>query len=105
MSQLSPKERKGIESLAWLRDADVRKDAQAALAKNDYRLLVMAGRSPDLLGVAPESAAEAKSACGIRYVEGSTDVVQGDIHLKMLQAAYDYVSAYNQEIVKHCLPD
>jgi hypothetical protein len=103
MTQLSPDERKGVDALSWLKHADVEHDIQTALSKNDLRLLATAGRSTDLPGVAAEVVSKAKSVCGIRYVEGSTDVVQGETHLKMLQAAYDYADAYNREIIKHCL--
>lgn len=103
MTQLSPEERKSIQSLAWLEQANVEQDIERALAKNDNRLLVMSGRAPNLPGVPPELASKAKTVCGIRYVEGSTDVVRGEIHLKMIQAAYDYAATYNQELIKHCL--
>lgn len=103
MTQLSPDERKGVAALSWLKHADVEREIQTALSKNDMRLLATAGRSTDLPGVPVEMASKAKSVCGIRYVEGSTDVVQGEVHLKMLQAAYDYADAYNRKIIKHCL--
>lgn len=103
MTQLSPEERKSVASLAWLKQANVEQDVESALAKNDHRLLVMAGRPPSLPGVPPELASKAKTVCDVRYLEGSTDVIQGDIHLKLIQAAYDYAAAYNQELIKHCL--
>jgi hypothetical protein len=103
LAQLSPDEKRGVESLTWLQHADVEQDTHDALSRKDMRLLIMAGRSPDLPGVAPELAPKAKSICGIRYVEGSTDTVYGEIHLKMLQAASDYAAAYNRIMINHCL--
>ena len=103
LAQLSQKERHGVESLLWLKKADAEQDAQTALSRNDKRLLVMAGRSPSLPGIEPELTSKAKSVCGIRYIEGSTDTVLGEIHLELLQAASDYASAYNRILIKHCL--
>ncbi|MCG8489534.1 MAG: hypothetical protein MI756_18845 [Chromatiales bacterium] len=103
LSQLKPEERKSVESLAWLGDANVERDVQAALDKRDKRLLGMMGRATDLPGVPAELTSRAKAICGIRYVEGSTDVVRGELHLKLLQRAYDYAAAYNQAMLKHCI--
>ncbi|MEJ2618859.1 MAG: glutamyl-tRNA amidotransferase [Candidatus Thiodiazotropha sp.] len=103
VSQLSAEEKKSLQALAWLKDSNVERDVQAALDKQDSRLLSMMGRTTELPGVPSELTSRAKSACGIRYVEGSTDVVQGEVHLKWLQQAYDYAAAYNQLIIKNCL--
>ncbi|MCG7898647.1 MAG: glutamyl-tRNA amidotransferase [Candidatus Thiodiazotropha lotti] len=103
MNQLTPEERRSVESLAWLSDVNVERDVQAALDKRDKRLLGMMGRATDLPGVPTELTSKAKTICGIRYVEGSTDVVRGEVHLKLLQRAYDYAAAYNQAILKQCL--
>ncbi len=103
LSQLDPAERKSLESLAWLSDANVARDVQAALDKRDNRLLGMMGRATGLPGVPAELTSRAKAICGIRYVEGSTDVVRGELHLKLLQRAYEYAAAYNRAVLKHCI--
>jgi hypothetical protein len=103
MSQLNPQEKKSLQALAWLKDANLQNDLQAALDKQDKRLLSMMGRAPDLPGVPADLTSKAKSVCGVRYVEGSTDTVRGEVHLKLLQQAYDYAAAYNQAMIKHCL--
>ncbi|MCG7872177.1 MAG: glutamyl-tRNA amidotransferase [Candidatus Thiodiazotropha lotti] len=103
LNQLDPVERKSVESLVWLNDANVERDVQTALDKRDKRLLGMMGRATDLPGVPAELTSRAKTVCGIRYVEGSTDVVRGEVHLQLLQRAYDYAAAYNQAMLKHCI--
>jgi hypothetical protein len=103
LTQMSPDERRGVESLIWLQHADAEQDTHDALSRNDKRLLIMTGRSPDLPGVAPELASKAKSICGVRYVKGSTDTVYGEMHLKMLQAASDYSAAYNRIMINYCM--
>ena len=42
----------------------------ASLAKQDYRLIVRAGRGEVAPGIAPEQQASAKARCGVRYLDG-----------------------------------
>ena len=103
LSSLSPQEREAVTSLAWLKDADASRDAQQAIERGDKRLLAMASRIPSMPGVPAESASKIKSVCGIRYMEGTTDMVFGDTHQKLLQAARDYAVEYNKRMLDACL--
>ncbi len=103
LSSLSSKEREAVTSLAWLKDADASRDAQQAIERGDKRLLAMATRNPNMPGVPPESASKIKTVCGIRYMEGSTDMVFGDVHQKLLQAAREYAVEYNKLMLDACL--
>jgi hypothetical protein len=103
MSQLNPQERKSVQALAWLKDANLERDLKIALEKQDKRLLGMMGRATDLPGVPTDLTSRAKRVCGVRYVEGSTDMVRGEVHLKLLQHAYEYAAAYNQAMLKLCM--
>jgi len=103
LEALSPRERDAVSHLTWLQDADATRDAQRAIRRGDRRLLAMATRGPDLPGVPADQVSRAKSVCGIRYVEGSTDAVMGQTHLKLLQAARDYASQYNRIMLDTCL--
>ena len=104
LASLSPEERAAVTSLTWLRDADATRDARQAIERGDKRLLAMATRGPNMPGVPAEQVSKAKSVCGIRYVEGSTDAVMGETHLKLLQAAQAYASQYNSIMLDACLP-
>ncbi|MDJ0805634.1 MAG: glutamyl-tRNA amidotransferase [Gammaproteobacteria bacterium] len=103
LSTLSPQERDAVTSLAWLQDAEASRDAKLAIERGDKRLLAMATRAPNMPGVPTESASRIKSVCGIRYLEGSTDMVFGDTHLKLLQAAQEYATEYNKLMLDACL--
>ena len=46
---------------------------------------------------------KAKSICGIRYLEGSTDTVYGETHLKLIQRAAEYAAAYNKIVIEQCM--
>ncbi len=103
LSSLSPQEREAVTALSWLQEADAVRDAQQAIASGDKRLLAMASRAPSIPGVPEESRERVETLCGLRYVEGSTDAVLGDVHLKLLQAAREYAKEYNQLMLDACL--
>ncbi|MFC1313704.1 MAG: glutamyl-tRNA amidotransferase [gamma proteobacterium symbiont of Ctena orbiculata] len=103
MSQLSPEEKKAVESLLWVKDANPDKSAAEALGKGDKRLMAMASRTTILPGIEPGLISKAKSICGIRYLEGSTDTVFGDTHLKLIQRASEYAAAYNRIVIEQCM--
>ncbi len=103
MSQLSPEEKKAVESLLWVKDADPNKRAAQALEKGDKRLMAMASRSTSIPGIQPELLSKAKSICGIRYLEGSTDTVFGETHLLLIQRAAEYAATYNKIVVQQCM--
>ncbi|MEW8508166.1 MAG: glutamyl-tRNA amidotransferase [Candidatus Thiodiazotropha sp.] len=103
MSQLSPEEKKAVESLLWVEDANPDKQAAEALEKGDKRLMAMASRATMLPGIEPELHSKAKSICGIRYLEGSTDTVFGEIHLRYIQRASEFAAIYNRIVVDRCM--
>ncbi|WP_421232618.1 hypothetical protein [Aeromonas jandaei] len=76
-------------------------DLSANLARQDYRLIVMAGRGEFAPGIAAEQQVEAKARCGKRYLDGLGDVIkpeQKDVHVKLSA----YASEYNRRMVTHC---
>ena len=103
MSQVTPKEKTAVESLMWLKQADATIDAKQSLERGDKRLLAMATRGSNIPGIAPELISKAKSVCGVRYLPGSTDMVMGETHLKLLQAAETYATDYNRIVIDQCL--
>ncbi|MBT2968459.1 MAG: glutamyl-tRNA amidotransferase [Candidatus Thiodiazotropha sp. (ex Ctena orbiculata)] len=103
MSQLSAEEKKAVETLLWVEDADAEKQAAEALDKGDKRLMAMASRATILPGIEPELQSKAKSICGIRYLDGSTDTVFGEIHLQFIQRATEFAAAYNKIVIDKCM--
>jgi hypothetical protein len=103
MSQLSAEEKRAVESLLWLKDADPGRNATDALEKGDKRLIAIASRATILPGIEPELISKAKSVCGVRYLEGSTDTVFGETHLKLIHRASEYAEAYNKIIIGQCI--
>jgi hypothetical protein len=102
-ASLSPQEREAVSALSWLQHADAEHDAAQAGKQGDTRLYLMASRSPTLPGIPVEQAETAKASCGTRILPGSTDMVQGETHLRLLQQARDYAAKYNRLILATCL--
>lgn len=85
-------------------DADTLEQAiSASLAKQDYRLIVRAGRGEVAPGIAAGEQEAAKARCGVRYLEGLGDVIKPD--QKEAQARLRaYAAEYNQRMLAHCPP-
>lgn len=85
-------------------DADTLDQAVSdSLAKQDYRLIVRAGRGEVAPGIAAEQQAAAKARCGVRYLEGLGDVIKPDqkeAHAKLST----YAAEYNRRMLAHCPP-
>lgn len=78
-------------------------EVTANLAKQDYRLIVIAGRGEFAPGIAAELQAETKARCGVRYLDGLGDVIrpgQQDMYAKLSA----YANEYNRQMLEHCLP-
>ncbi|WP_310597783.1 hypothetical protein [Aeromonas aquatica] len=72
-----------------------------SLAKQDYRLIVRAGRGEVAPGIPAEAQADAKARCGVRYLDGLGDVIrpeQKEEHAKLSA----YAAEYNQRMLVHC---
>ncbi|MCX7128219.1 MULTISPECIES: hypothetical protein [Aeromonas] len=78
-------------------------EVTANLAKQDYRLIVIAGRGEFAPGIAAELQAETKARCGVRYLDGLGDVIrpgQQEMYAKLSA----YANEYNRQMLEHCLP-
>ncbi len=92
------------QKLQWLDTADPQADAARAIAQNDLRLLGLAMRALSLPGVDPDDHYRYEQACGVRLIEGISDVVRSDEHLRLMQMARSYALQYNAIIKTQCTP-
>jgi len=92
------------DPLAWLDQADARRDARAALEKRDFRLLALPRRSLVIPGIDPQRAKEYELKCGLRVIEGAGDAVHDRAELERLKQARAYAEAYNRVIQTRCKP-
>ena len=93
-----------VQQLQWLDAADPQTDAQQALKKGDFRLLGLATRSVNIPGVAKEESLNYELKCGVQLIEGISDVVRSDEHLRLMQKARSYALQYNAIIKIRCQP-
>jgi len=91
-----------IQALLWVESADANGDALRAIEAGDYRLFVAAGRGQNVPGLSVEENTRYRSICGEKLIPGTTDVVRGDRHLQLLQAAYRYAEEYNRIVINRC---
>ena len=93
-----------VQKLQWLDAADPQADAEQAIKQNDLRLLGLASRSVAIPGIQSEDLLKYEEACGVQLIEGISDVVRSDEHLRLMQKARSYALQYNAIIKLHCNP-
>ena len=93
-----------VQKLQWVDAADPQADANQAVKKKDFRLLGLATRSVHLPGVSQDDSLWYEQNCGVQLIEGISDVVRSDEHLRLMQKARSYALQYNAIIKQHCKP-
>ena len=91
-----------VQQLQWLDAADPQADANQAVKQNDLRLLGLATRSVSIPGIKKEDLLKYEESCGVQLIEGISDVVRSDEHLRLMQKARSYALKYNAIIKLHC---
>lgn len=93
-----------VQKLLWLDAADPQTDAQQAVKKADFRLLGLATRTVHIPGIVKEEILKYELRCGVQLIDGISDVVRSDEHLRLMQKARSYALKYNAIIKLHCKP-
>ena len=93
-----------VQKLQWLDAADPQADAAQAVKQDDFRLLGLATRTVNIPGVKKEDSYKYEQHCGVQLIEGISDVVRCDEHLRLMQKARSYALKYNAIIKTHCQP-
>ena len=91
-----------VQQLQWLDAADPQADANQAVKQNDLRLLGLATRSVNIPGINKDNMLKYEEVCGVQLIEGISDVVRSDEHLRLMQKARSYALRYNAVIKLHC---
>jgi hypothetical protein len=91
-----------VQQLQWLDAADPQADANQAVKQNDLRLLGLATRSVNIPGIQKKDLLKYEEVCGVQLIEGISDVVRSDEHLRLMQKALSYALKYNAVIKLHC---
>jgi hypothetical protein len=93
-----------VQKLQWLDGANPQLDADQAVKQGDLRLLGLATRSVNIPGIKKEDSIKYETGCGVQLIEGISDVVRSDEHLRLMQKARSYALKYNAIIKIHCQP-
>lgn len=93
-----------VQKLQWLDAADPQNDAKQAIKVGDLRLLGLATRSLNIPGISKEESYKYEEKCGVQLIDGVTDVVRSDEHLRLMQKARSYALKYNAIIKTKCKP-
>ena len=93
-----------VQKLQWLDSADPQADANQAILQNDLRLLGLATRTVSIPGIRKEESFKYEEACGVQLIEGISDIVRSDEHLRLMQKARSYALRYNAIIKTRCQP-
>ena len=93
-----------VQKLQWLDAADPQTDALQAVKLNDLRLLGLATRSVNIPGISKADTLKYETSCGVQLIEGISDVVRSNEHLRLMQKARSYALKYNAIIKTHCKP-
>ncbi len=90
--------------LQWVETANPVADAQAALAKGDFRFMGIARRSTVIPGVDTDKMRQYELHCGVKFIEGAGDTIRDQEQLRLMKRAFEYAGRYNQIIAGRCQP-
>lgn len=77
-------------------------DAQQAIANGKKYFLCNAGRSRTVPGLELEQYTSARQNCPTQCLDGVTDAVLSDNHLRYLQTAITYSASWNKVMINVC---
>ncbi len=92
------------QALKWVESANGRSDAEAALQKNDFRLMAIAQRSTVIPGIKTSQARQYELHCGVKFLPGAGDTINSKEQLRLMEKAYEYAGQYNEVIKQRCIP-
>jgi len=81
--------------LQWIKVASAEADADQAVAQGDRRLYGVYGYSIEMYG-APESAAWVPNGCGLKMIEGTSDVIYSKDTYERPRV---YARRYNERVI------
>jgi hypothetical protein len=88
-----------IKILKWVESADPIADANLAIAKGDFRLKGINGLGLMIPGTDLPQYEEATKTKNVISIEGTSDVVYGEEHLRLIDLAFKYAEAYNRQVL------
>jgi hypothetical protein len=87
--------------LKWLYYADPKADANFAIDKQDFKLLIFAGRDSSYPGLEGEASVLIEQ-CGYRLLTNTRDTLKSKNELSSRKQLYQYAVTYNQLMTAAC---
>lgn len=85
--------------LGWVLHADPVADAEKALASRQHALLAVWGVTWLIPGVEDQEKMEYRQRYGVKFIEGTGDVLYNEERARLVTQAYSYAMAYNRHIL------
>jgi hypothetical protein len=91
----------GVRQLRWLETADPITDAKRAVERRDFTLLAVNGYTWSIPGVPEADKFAYRDKYGMKPIEGTSDVIMGTEHARLVDVATKYAKSYNEYLLRH----
>jgi hypothetical protein len=93
-----------VKQLQWVEKADPIGDARKAVDRGEFALLGLDGYTGTIPGIEDSKKFELRKQYGLRLIEGTSDIVQGEEHKRLQGLAIEYAKNYNLYLLDHVKP-
>jgi hypothetical protein len=90
-----------VKQLQWVEKADPVAEAKKAVDRREFTLLGVDGYTWTIPGIDESKKFELRKKYGLKIIEGTSDVVQGDEHARLQELATEYAKKYNLHLLDH----
>jgi len=77
-------------------------EIESAIANKDFRLYATSGRRVTIPSTSSAEFTEVKSACGLKYLANTGDVIKSEEQRSLRKVNIDYMIAYNKKMLLIC---
>jgi len=89
-----------VQQLRWIERANPIADAKEAISKRDFKLRAVCGAGLSIPGVDFKQYELIQNRHGYSILEGTSDVIVSEEHLRLVHQAYIYAETYNRYIIQ-----
>jgi len=90
-----------VAQLRWVETADPIIDAKRAVERKDFTLLGVNGYTWTIPGVAENDKFAYRDKYGMKAIEGTSDMIMGAEHGRLIELATKYAKTYNGYLLSH----
>lgn len=90
-----------VTQLRWVEAADPIIDAKRVVKRKDFTLLGVNGYTWTIPGVAEADKFAYRDKYGMKTIEGTSDMIMGSEHERLIELATKYAKTYNEYLLNH----